>query len=101
MTKPIKCNGTVTPRNNFSTQVIDQIRQLADSERPIFDREVIQANRNEMYPGGRFISNSTVVARIESATTEEDFNKNPKEWVWAALSDCAAADYYYTFEKIW
>lgn len=101
--KEIKCNGSCWPRVLFSEKTKALAFSLFDELRPIFLKENAKGfDRYERYYSGRrFNTNDTLLVRIESATVESEFLASPKEWAWEALRECAASDYWYTFEKQW
>ena len=93
---PIECNGYVHPQNQFSDKAIGKLKGIYLIAKTKFE---INTPAGEFHFGRRFNSVDSVIGRIQSATTEEDFVNNSWEWVWAALEDCAAADWWYTYEK--
>lgn len=100
--KKIECNGYKIPFNSFTKEVRDSMVIMIDKTRPIFLKE--NANKFEdfeFYVGSRFNDNYSVKLRIMSAATQEEFEKNIVEWIWAGLEECAKSDAYYMFEKRW
>ena len=92
----ISCNGFKTPRNKFSTDTVLLITELL----PDLRREFQPLEGRQMI-GVRCRDVTSIIARIESATTEQEFLAEPTTWVLAALDDCSSADYWYTYEKDW
>jgi len=98
-----RCSGTRWPRQTFSPALIARIKAQLPSVRQDFDREMVKrfGRNGDLENGYRFSDDQAAIARIESATTEEEFLKDVRGWLWDALEDCAKADYWYTYEKDW
>ena len=95
-----KCNGVQVPRERFSQPSSDLIVSLLPDIREAYIFQIREKTHEIMaIDGSRFNSDSTVIATIESAYSEDDFLKMTHMVITDALIDCAQRDYYYAYEK--
>ena len=96
-------SGYITESKDFSEPSRQKAMGMLKEMRSAFLREnhphFGQAGKYEA--GSRFGSDHSILKRLESNATEEQFNKDPHKWLWASLEDGAAADHHYKHEKNW
>jgi hypothetical protein len=85
--------GWAMDRARFS----DHARQVFEFAIP-FRREGLKLGDDALW-GMRFNDNGSVLARLESMFTEEEFMACPGLRIDSALTDAAQADHWYTHEK--
>lgn len=80
-------------RMPYSSVARDLIFAMIDARRPVF---ILPANAER---GMRFNDNNTILARLESMFTMDEFTACPGLRIDAALIDAAQSDYWYSHEK--
>lgn len=95
-----KCNTILENRANYSEQSREVIKQLAPDIRTAFRWHVKQkSNELSVYAGFCFHDFESLVAVIESAYSEEQFQKGPSYAIADALRYCAEVDFTNKNEK--
>lgn len=101
------CNGESSDGWGRSKQLTDsQLQEMAEAV-PLEQEKFKNANADSLgrhggfHLGYRFRSINRIIDRILSKTTIEDMLARKSEWIQAALTDCASADHWYTYEKDW
>lgn len=99
-----RCNGIWTGHRPYTQDAVNVFSSLVDPAREEFKKYVkenfVKSFRDYAF-GTRYHDNRTVLERITSVTSQDEFMSDPINWILDALRDCAEADYYYFVEKSW
>lgn len=97
-----RCNGYKTLTPAFSNVAVEKVVDcLPEARLMMLGYFKEKEHELRLEAGHRFHSDQSVVERIASVATEQEFMAQPMDWVVDALRDCAGADYWYTYEKQW
>ena len=97
------CNGWRSDRIKYTESTTETIKCFLPELRNRFVKEYGSriGRSGDLETKWRFNDDKNVICTLESAVLEEEFLKNPVDFIMDSLMNCADRDWYYMYEKQW